>query len=76
MSLWCDSNKNDNQNGNKEIFSMKSVQPQNNLNEKNDKGKIIRNSGVMKMLVINKLLKQFAEKIKKKAYIFPHNKVE
>ncbi|CAD8093137.1 unnamed protein product [Paramecium sonneborni] len=58
---------------NKNLYSLKSLQCQNNLPDKNDRQKHQRNQGMAKMLAINNLVKQFIEKLKKKAYIFPFN---
>ncbi|CAK83545.1 unnamed protein product (macronuclear) [Paramecium tetraurelia] len=56
---------------NQDISSFNNFQQQNNFQDKNDKQKHSRNSGMAKMLVINNLVKQFIEKLKKNAYIFP-----
>ncbi|CAD8176063.1 unnamed protein product [Paramecium pentaurelia] len=56
---------------NQDMSPFKGFQQQNNQQDKNDKQKQSRNSGMAKMLVINNLVKQFIEKLKKKAYILP-----
>ncbi|CAD8078547.1 unnamed protein product [Paramecium primaurelia] len=56
---------------NQDMSPFKGFQQQNNLQDKNDKQKQQRNKGMAKMLVINNLVKQFIEKLKKKAYILP-----
>ncbi|CAD8082433.1 unnamed protein product [Paramecium sonneborni] len=58
---------------NKNMCSLKSLQCQNNLQDKNDRQKHPRNSGMASLLTINNLVKQFIEKLKRKAYIFPNN---
>ncbi|CAD8181828.1 unnamed protein product [Paramecium pentaurelia] len=58
---------------NKDMCSLRSFQCQNNLQDKNDRQRHPRNSGITKMLAINNLVKQFIERLKKKAYIFPSN---
>ncbi|CAD8171482.1 unnamed protein product [Paramecium octaurelia] len=56
---------------NQDISSFNNFQQQNNFQDKNEKQKHSRNSGMAKMLVINNLVKQFIEKLKKNAYILP-----